>query len=124
MSKKKKIAITDRGDVVSVSYAIAVKEARDLYGDDLTLNRPKDDGRSVGQVVSRTDFHLVQFIGKDAVVVHELAKLDRVPPIGRNVVIDYSAGRGSVVDRSQEKVRGGSFALISDGAGLGWSACS
>lgn len=105
--EQKQLRDTNSTDVLSVSYAIAVKAARDQFGDDVRLSEPVDSKRTVGQVVARTDFHLVQHVGKDGVVIHALAKLDRAPAMGRNVAIQYINGRGSVIDRAQEKERGG-----------------
>lgn len=93
--------------VLDASYAFAVKAAREQLGDDVSIQNPAENARTVGPVLHRTDFHLVQSLGRDTVAVHELAKLDRVPVVGRNVAIQYQAGKGLVVDREQEKHRGG-----------------
>lgn len=92
---------------VDASYAIAVKTARDLHGDDTLIQSPNANGRAVGEIVGRTDFHVVQSVGRSAVVIHELAKLDRAPAVGQNVAIDYSKGIGVVSDRGREGQRGG-----------------
>lgn len=90
---------------VEASYAFAVKAARDELGDQVRIGAPAETVRTVGPVIARTDFHLVQSLGRDSVVVHELAKLDRVPALGKSVAIQYEGGRGAVVDR--ERQRGG-----------------
>jgi hypothetical protein len=100
-------SISDSVAVIEASYAVAVKTARDLYGDDTLIQIPNPNGRAVGEVVARTDFHVVQAVGRSAVVVHDLAKLDRAPAIGRNVAIDYSKGLGVVSDRTKTQDRGG-----------------
>lgn len=92
---------------VEASYAFAVKAAREQLGDEVRIQTPGDTGRAVGPVLARTDFHLVQSLGRETVAIHELAKLERVPAVGRNVAIQYEQGRGEVVDRSQERQRGG-----------------
>lgn len=92
--------------VLDASYAFAVKAAREQLGDEIRIQSPTDGGRMVGTVLSRTDFHLVQSLGRDSVAIHELAKLDRVPPLGRNVAIQYQNGKGAVVDREPDKHRG------------------
>lgn len=102
--EKQKVAI-GQVDVLSASYAIAVKTARDKFGDEVVIQVPVDGKRTIGIVVTRTDFHMVQHIGKDSVVIHDLAKLDRAPAVGRDVAIKYTGGRGAVVDRSQYKER-------------------
>lgn len=105
--EKKQVLSQSGVDVIGTSYAIAVKAARDQFGDDVVLNSPVEGKQAIGNVVVRTDFHLVQHVGKNDVVIHELAKIDRVPAIGRNVGIEYANGKGRVEDRSQEKERGG-----------------
>ncbi|CAG2138411.1 hypothetical protein LMG19282_01492 [Cupriavidus campinensis] len=92
---------------LEASYAVAVKAAREAYGDEAYIQTPKVDGKSMGDVIARTDFHLVQSVGRGAVVVHELAKLDRVPAIGKSVAIEYRDGRGTVLDQQRELGRGG-----------------
>lgn len=93
--------------VLDASYAFALKAAREQLGDEVRIQTPSDDTRMVGPVLSRTDFHLVQSLGRDSVAIHELAKLDRVPAAGRNVSIQYQNGKGVVIDREQDKHRGG-----------------
>ncbi|WP_420897405.1 KfrB domain-containing protein [Burkholderia vietnamiensis] len=39
-------------------------------------------------------------------MIHELAKLDRVPQVGKSVAITYSEGRGVVADRGRDASRG------------------
>lgn len=90
---------------VDASYAFAVKAARDELGDQVRIGTPAEATRTVGLVIARTDFHLVQSLGRDRVMVHELAKLDRVPAAGKSVTIQYERGRGMVIDR--ERQRGG-----------------
>ena len=90
---------------VDASYAFAVKAARDELGDQVRIGSPSEQVRTVGPIIARTDFHLVQSLGRDSVMVHELAKLDRVPTVGQSVAIQYDSGRGMVVDR--ERQRGG-----------------
>jgi len=89
------------------SYAHAVKIARDRFGDDVAIGAPSTLSRNIGEVAARTDYHLVQYVGKDKVVVHDLGKLERAPAEGRNVSIEYKQGRGQVVDTSHERSRGG-----------------
>lgn len=92
--------------VVEASYAFAVKAAREQLGDDVQIQSPRENAKTVGAVLARLDFHLVQSVGRNTVVVHELAKLDRVPGVGRHVAIQYQDGKGAVVDREQERQRG------------------
>lgn len=91
---------------VNASYAVAVKSARDLFGDDTNIQSPAAKGASLGDVVGRTDFHLVQSNGRGTVTIHELAKLDRVPAQGKTVMIEYAGGRAVVSERGRESNRG------------------
>ncbi|MFC0697976.1 KfrB domain-containing protein [Paraburkholderia humisilvae] len=99
-------AVSESVAALEASYAIAVKSAREQHGDDAHIQAPGPNVKTVGEVISRTDFHLVQSTGRGSVVIHELAKLDRVPPVGRSVAITYSDGRGVVADRGHEVNRG------------------
>jgi len=92
---------------VEASYAHVVKEARSQLGDDVSIASASPITRNTGPVIARSDFHMAQAVGKDKVVIHDLAKLDKAPAVGRNVAIEYRQGRGEVVDRSQERSRGG-----------------
>ncbi len=89
------------------SYAHAVKISRDRFGDDVAIAAPSVLSRNVGEVTGRTHYHLVQNVGKDKVVIHDLGKLERAPAEGKSVAIEYKQGRGQVVDTSQERTRGG-----------------
>ncbi|KWO88606.1 hypothetical protein WM32_09170 [Burkholderia ubonensis] len=103
-------AVPDSVIALEASYAVAVKAAREQYGDDTRILAPSRNGKTVGEVVSRSDFHLVQSAGRGSVVIHELAKLDRVPPVGKSVAIAYSEGRGVVADRGRDAATRGSIA--------------
>lgn len=90
---------------INGSYAVAVREARGQFGDDAEIRAPRDGEQHVGDVVARTDFHLVQSKGRGTVVIHELAKLDRVPHVGKTVAIEYTNDRATVKDRAKDKER-------------------
>jgi predicted DNA-binding protein (UPF0251 family) len=90
---------------VNGSYAVAVRDARRAFGDDTEIRTPRDGESHVGDILSRTDFHLVQSKGRGTVVIHELSKLDRVPAVGKSVAIEYANDRGKVTERVKEKVR-------------------
>lgn len=89
--------------VLDASYAFAVKDAREKLGDEVRIEVPGEKAKTIGQVIARTNFHLVQSLGRNTVAIHDLAKLDRVPTVGRNVAIQYEAGKGVVLDREQNK---------------------
>ncbi|ONC41642.1 hypothetical protein AQ914_18305 [Burkholderia pseudomallei] len=99
-------AVSDSVAALEASYAVAVKAAREQHGDDTRILAPSQNGKTVGEVISRSDFHLAQSTGRGSVVIHELAKLDRVPPVGKSVAITYSEGRGVVADRGRDATRG------------------
>lgn len=90
---------------VNSSYAVAVKEARLAFGDDAEIRNPRDGETHVGEVLARTEFHLVQSKGRGSVVIHELAKLERVPAVGKSVSIEYANDRAKVTDRAQDRNR-------------------
>lgn len=90
---------------INGSYAVAVREARKSFGDETEIRTPRDGEFHVGDVIARTDFHLVQSKGRGAVVIHELAKLERVPAIGKSVAIEYKNDRASVIDRVKDVER-------------------
>jgi predicted DNA-binding protein (UPF0251 family) len=90
---------------INGSYAVAVREAREAFGDETEIRAPRDGEIHVGEVIARTDFHLVQSKGRGTVVIHELAKLDRVPAVAKNVAIEYNNDRATVKDRAKEKER-------------------
>lgn len=87
--------------VIEASYAFAVKAARDQYGADVNIKRAPENFKLTGPIIFNTDFHTVQFLGRDSVVVHELAKLDRVPGVGKSVSIEYRGGIGQVTERGK-----------------------
>jgi hypothetical protein len=100
----------DQVAVVAASYAFAVKAARDKLGDQVRIRTPAETMRTVGLVIARTDFHLVQSLGRDSVMIHDLANLDRVPTVGEQATIQYQDGHGVVNDQKQrpkEKYRSG-----------------
>lgn len=88
--------------VVNASYAVAVSIARAEFGDDVRIHAPENSRSTlIGPVVGRTEFHIVQALGRDVVVIHDLAKLDRAPALRQVVAIDYTTeGRATVQDRT------------------------
>jgi len=90
---------------INGSYAVAVREARRAFGDETEIRTAREGESHVGDVLARTDFHLVQSKGRGSVVIHELAKLDRVPALGKTVTVEYQGDRGTVVDRIKDRER-------------------
>lgn len=92
--------------LMDASYAVAVQDARAKLGDHIAVVRPTSDFRSTGEVVARSAYHLAQSIGRDKVLVHDAAKLDIVPSVGRVVTVQYKAGLGVVSDRTADRQQG------------------
>lgn len=95
------------GRLMEESYATAIKNARDLLGDSVDITLPTPEGKYVGKVITRTDYHLVQSLGKNKAVVHDLSKLNVVPPLEKNVDIEYGRGHAQVktMERTLSKGR-------------------
>ncbi|ACT52115.1 KfrB domain-containing protein [Methylovorus glucosotrophus] len=92
---------------ISVSRAKAVKQARDLNGETILVRNAPEDGLSIGKVLLKTDYHLVQELGRDEVMVHELSKINRLPTVGSSVELVYKNGFAEARQRQVEKERGG-----------------
>jgi hypothetical protein len=75
---------------LDASYTVAVTQARGLMGDDAVVRAAEPNRSYSGTAVVRTDLHLVQDLGRGSLVVHELAKLDRVPTLGQSLDVSYS----------------------------------
>lgn len=79
---------------------------REQWGDKVRISAPTDDIAYVGPVLARSAFYVAQSLGRDEVVVHNLAKLDVAPTIGGQVSIQYQAGRGEVMIGGRRPGRG------------------
>lgn len=90
-------------DAVSASYAMCVKVARDGLGDEVIVRRAENDGKYVGALVARTSMHAAQDVGRGTVVIHDLAKLDVVPPLHQSVRIELQNGVGQVKMGQRER---------------------
>lgn len=66
----------------------------------------KDKGRYMGPVVMETQYHVVQDVGRQAVVIHDKRNLDKVPAVGHRLAVNYEQGRGEVQDRGASKGHG------------------
>jgi hypothetical protein len=49
-----------------------------------------------GKIVAESALHVAQHIGRGAVVVHDLRKIDKVASVGDNLTVKFEAGRGRV----------------------------
>jgi hypothetical protein len=80
----------------------AIAEARRLSGRALVEREPGDNTRHTGTVLHVGTHHAIQDIGRNEIVVHELAKLDRRPEPGDYATVQYKQGRGQVVARERD----------------------
>lgn len=90
---------------LDLSRAEAVKEVRDLLGDEVLVRNPPENGLCAGNILVKTEFHLVQDLLKGQVMVHELAKLDLVPKLGELCQLKYENGFARLIvakEKSQE----------------------
>lgn len=75
---------------LDASYTLAVTQLRSQMGDHVVVSAAEPNRTYVGAAMVRTDLHLVQDLGRGSVVVHELAKLDRIPALGQSLEVSYS----------------------------------
>lgn len=106
-NKAANLTLPNTENVLAISRAEAVKAARDLQGDSVLVRNAPDNGKSLGKVLLKTDYHLVQDLGHDEVMVHELSKIDRSPAVGNSVEFMYRNGFAETKLRTLEKERGG-----------------
>lgn len=92
------------------SYTLAVHRARELVGPDIALSAAESGKQYVGSSIVQTEMHLVQDVGRGQIVIHELAKLERIPAVGSSLDIKYGpeAMRPAlVIERQLTQGRGG-----------------
>jgi len=106
LESEQKGMVLRTGRLMEESYATAIKDARAVLGDATEMTLPIPNGRYVGEPIVRTDYHLVQSLGKEKAVVHDLSKLNLVPPLGKTVDIAYSRGRAMVQSLSRSISKG------------------
>ncbi|MFA6015942.1 MAG: TrfB-related DNA-binding protein [Candidatus Paceibacterota bacterium] len=90
---------------LDLSRAEAVKEIRDILGDEVLVRNPPENGLCAGKILVKTEFHLVQDLLKGQVMVHELAKLDMVPKLGESCQLKYEDGFARLIvakEKSQD----------------------
>ncbi|WP_205182844.1 TrfB-related DNA-binding protein [Burkholderia sp. LMG 13014] len=95
---------------LEASYTMAVQRAREAAGESTVLSAAEAGQSYSGPIVARTGMHVVQDTGRGALVIHELAKLERVPELGQSLGISYSEDLrrpAKVIDRSLSIKRGG-----------------
>jgi hypothetical protein len=95
---------------LNASYTLAVQTAREKMGQGTVLSAAEPGHQYIGTSIAQTDMHLVQDVGRGQLVIHELAKLERVPVLGASLDIRY--GRelmrpALVSERERTNSRGG-----------------
>lgn len=75
------------------SFQAASKMARETLGKDTRVHAAQPGGRSNGEIIARTDSHVVQQVAPKTVVIHAASQLPRVPRIGEKVGIQHSKDR-------------------------------
>lgn len=75
------------------SFQAASKMARETLGKDTRVHAAQPGGRSSGEVIARTDSHVVQQVAPKVVVIHAASQLPRVPLLGEKVGIQHSKDR-------------------------------
>lgn len=71
------------------SYTLAVQQAREKCGEGCLVSVAEANRQYVGEVVTKSDMHIVQSVGRDQLVIHETAKLERVPSLGAVIDVRY-----------------------------------
>lgn len=84
-------------EMVQADYDIAVAGIRKSLGDSVMMVQPENGVNYKGRVISRTEFHVAQDIGRRTAVIHRLSALDVAPSIGDVVHVRYENGRGCAV---------------------------
>lgn len=74
-------------------------------GDNPTEVAPGMNTRHTGEVLGSSAHHTAQSIGRGSMVIHETDKLDRPPPSGREVTVQYAGGRGQINDKQLDQSR-------------------
>ncbi|MCW3587412.1 KfrB domain-containing protein [Burkholderia cenocepacia] len=95
---------------LNASYTLAVHTAREKMGTGTELRAAEPGKQYVGTSVVQTDMHLVQDVGRGQLVIHELAKLERVPMLGASLEIRYGLEPlrpALVTERQLAHTRGG-----------------
>ncbi|MCD5327948.1 TrfB-related DNA-binding protein [Chromobacterium piscinae] len=95
---------------LDVSYTLAVQQARERCGEGGIISIAEPNRQYVGEIVSKSDMHVVQNVGRDQLVIHESAKLERVPTLGSTMDIRYGQDLrrpAQVQERANVNSRGG-----------------
>lgn len=90
---------------ISTSLELIAQDVRSNLGEKIILKEvePASSKTYLGKIISRTDFHIAQDVGRGEVVIHSLGRLEEIPNVGKNVQLSYQNGRASVKEKSLEK---------------------
>lgn len=94
-----------RQNEVENSRDLAVSRARDLFGDNLEVKDVQRGRIYIGKPLVKTPFHVVQATGPGEAVVHDLAKLQRVPDMTAPMLEVRYPARGGLAE-VQETIPG------------------
>lgn len=92
---------------LEISHAEAVKDARDLLGENILVRHAPRDGQTDGVVLFKKGHHLIQKIRDNEVMVHESRNINQLPPDGQRVVFHYKNGLADARLHQVQKERGG-----------------
>ncbi|RCS21332.1 hypothetical protein DUT91_24860 [Phyllobacterium salinisoli] len=85
----------------AASFAEATQIAKTQLGDQAKTYIPRQ-GQYTGPMIGETDLHIVQKIGNRSAVAHFRSSLDRVPPIGEAVEVQYDKHGKATVRTSRQ----------------------
>lgn len=89
---------------VDASRAEIIKNVRGMLGDQILVRNAPENGLCEGKVLLKNGYHLVQDLLKGQVMVHELAKMERVPKEGEVCRLRYVNGFAEVQLKQKAKV--------------------
>ena len=90
---------------ISTSLELIAQDVRSNLGEKVILKEvePASSKTFLGKIISRSDFHIAQDVGRGEVIIHSLGRLEEIPNVGKNVQLSYQNGRASVKEKSLEK---------------------
>lgn len=95
---------------VGNSRDLAVSRARELFGDNLEIKDAQKGRTYIGKPLVKTPHHVVQATGPGEAVIHDIAKLQRVPDMNFPMLeVRYPArgGMAEVQETAPGQTRGG-----------------
>lgn len=74
-----------------------------------TVQAINKDGRYTGEILATTAHHVIQDVGRNQVVIHDLAALDRAYRAGDKARIQYANGKALGIERGNDGGKGRGF---------------